>query len=109
MTNREGTLYCPRCGEKMVYDPMDFWKCPRCGGEFWDDEEKLAEVQAQELAFAARGELREQLKWSLGKRYTEVLPLEPVIDWRSRGSRKSGRKRKKPVFKPISTQRYMLM
>jgi ribosomal protein L37AE/L43A len=97
MLAAEVILHCPRCGEVMIHEKKQgFWKCPRCGGEFWDDESKLAMLEQKEAEKVVAVELRKQLLWSLGKGYTEVLP--PVAVWvPGKGSRKSGRKRKKPV------------
>jgi Zn-finger nucleic acid-binding protein len=84
----------------MIRDDMGFWKCPRCGGEFWDDESKLAIIRERESVIITEERLRSQIRWSLSKRYTDVPPLVVVIDPSSRGSRSSS-KRKKPLPKNL--------
>lgn len=103
---KEEILHCPRCNEVMIHDRGGFWKCPKCGGEFWDDESKLAIIRERESALESDERLRAQLRWSLSKRFTEVPPLVPVIDPRSRGSRSS--KRKKPLPKLLMAERHLL-
>ncbi|RJQ25536.1 MAG: hypothetical protein C4589_11090 [Peptococcaceae bacterium] len=93
----EKILHCPRCGEIMIYEKQGFWCCPRCDGEFWDDESKLLLLKSEERTRAQEEQLQKQMRWAVGGRYTEVLPLIPVRDYRSSGSRLSRRKRKKPV------------
>lgn len=105
--SKEEILHCPRCNEVMIHDRTGFWKCPKCGGEWWDDESKLAIIKEQESAFMSEERLRLQIRWSLSKKFTEVPPLIPVIDPRSRGSRSS--KRKKPLPRPLMTERHVLI
>lgn len=97
---------CPFCGE--ITKKQDcFWKCPKCGGECWPDESKLAIVKAEIDAKAAIQALRERVRWSIGSGPAEVIPLVPIIDSSARGSRSSGRSRKKKPWKPLHSQRYM--
>jgi uncharacterized C2H2 Zn-finger protein len=100
-------LHCPRCSEVMIRDDMGFFKCPRCGGEFWDDESKLAIIRERESVIVAEETLRNQIRWSLAKRYTDVPPLVPVIDPKARSSRSSS-KRKKPLPKALVIQHFQL-
>jgi hypothetical protein len=81
----------------MVRDSMGFWRCPRCGGEFWDDESKLAIIQERQSVIVAEETLRHQIRWSLSKRCTEVPPLVPVIDPKARGGRSTSKRKKKMV------------
>ena len=46
----EKILFCPRCGEAMIKQSQDFWKCPKCGGEWWPDEDKLAYLEEERRA-----------------------------------------------------------
>lgn len=104
-------IKCPICNEVTIKDPVDgdHWKCPKCGTEIWPDISKLSLIKAEAAAKMAREKLREQLRWSISKRYTEVLPPVPVINPGSRGSRSSGRKRKKPrPHTALITERYMI-
>lgn len=93
--SRDVILQCPRCQEVMIREP-GFWRCPRCGGEFWDDESRLREMESQEMERQMQEALRLQARWCLGRGYTEVLPLVPIIDPRSRGNRSSRKKKKMP-------------
>lgn len=97
----EEILHCPRCGEVLVREPQDFWKCPQCGGEWWDDSSKLAEMKAEERSRVLASELRQQMLWSLSKQYTPVLPPVVIIDPNKRSGSRSGRKRKKEKLKPL--------
>lgn len=104
---KEEILHCPRCGEVMLQDCRGFcWQCPKCSGEWWDDESKLRLLRSQAAARAAEETLCRQLRWSLSKRCDIVMPLVPVIDPRSRGSRSS--RRKKPLPRPLMTERHLL-
>lgn len=96
-------LHCPRCNEVMIRDRMGFWRCPRCGGEWWDDESRLAVIRERESALVSEDRLRHQIRWSLSKRFTDVPPLVVVIDPKARGSRSTS-KRKKPLPKNIFNQ-----
>lgn len=97
--SREVILHCPRCGEVMIYEQeQDFWRCPRCCGEWWEDESKVRFIESEKREKEDKEKLRWQLRWSLAKGYTEVLPLGGAIGYKGRGN-KSGRKRKKPVKK----------
>jgi len=91
----EKDFLCLRCGEALVYESKGFWKCPRCGGEWWDDENKLADLSREDKEKALAANLRMQVLWSIGKRFTPVLPAgRPDL---SKGSSRSAkRKRKKP-------------
>jgi len=87
---------------------MGFWKCPRCGGEFWDDESKLAIIRERESVIMSEDRLRHQIRWSLSKRYTDVPPLVMVINPGSRSS-KSSSKRKKALPKPLAVDRWQII
>jgi len=92
-------LKCSRCSEEMQYhEKEEFWKCPSCGGEFWDDQEKLKEYLSEQRNREASEQLRKQLLNSIGKRYTEVMPTG-YVPCKKKSSSKSGRKRKKPLKK----------
>ena len=100
-------LRCPRCGEVMQ-SKDGYWKCPRCGGEWWPDEAKLACLEEEERARAMEAEIRHQLRWSIGKAFTVVMPLTPCFIIKG-SSNKSGRARKKPKpYHPLASERYML-
>lgn len=107
----EKILFCPRCGEAMIKQSQDFWKCPKCGGEWWPDEDKLAYLKEERRA----REYDEQM-WLVGRMglcragYKPVLPYGYVKGTKKGGgSSSSGRKRKKAnVNKPLMTERYML-
>lgn len=96
-------LHCPRCSEVMIHDKRGFWRCPKCGGEWWDDESRLAVIRERESALMSEEHLRHQIRWSLSKRFTDVPPLVVVIDPKARGSRSSV-KRKKPLPKNLFNQ-----
>jgi len=53
-------LHCPNCGEVMVYEDMGFWKCPRCGSEFWppleSDKLRTSDIRACFYEDTRRGE-----------------------------------------------------
>lgn len=107
MLGKDVILHCPRCQEVMIREP-GFWRCPRCGGEFWDDESRLREMESQEMERQMQEALRLQARWCLGQKYTEVLPAGPT-DPRKRGSHSSSRrKKKKPVPKFLMIERYLL-
>jgi uncharacterized Zn finger protein (UPF0148 family) len=99
-------LHCPRCGEVMIRD-NGFYRCPKCNGEFWDDESKLAIIREQESVRYSEEYMRLHIRWSLSKRCTEVPPLVPVIDPKARGSRSSVKRKKKPP-KALFTDRYQI-
>lgn len=94
--DRTPIIHCPdrACGEVMIYDRKGFYTCPRCGGEFWPDEEKKKEIEREQAAIEEEESIREQCRRTLHCRYTEVMPLVPVVDPKKRNSQKSGRKRK---------------
>lgn len=91
-------LRCPVCGETM-FKKNGYWKCPRCGGEWWPDEYGQAAMAEAARDTAAAKEQRRQMLWSLSKTHTVVLPLLGGIV--HKGSSKSGRKRKKPPKKEL--------
>jgi phage terminase large subunit GpA-like protein len=87
----------------MVYDERrEFWRCPNCGGEWWEDVDKL-DLQEHEQARVVPGTF-----YFLPHATTTVLP--PVAGaLKGKGSRKAGRKWKSSRrYKPW-TQRYMLV
>jgi uncharacterized Zn finger protein (UPF0148 family) len=107
--DKQEILHCPRCGEVMIHDQkMGFWKCPNCGGEWWDDESKLALIREEEADRARFSDERQRILWSLSRCYNNPLPPIPIRDYRSSGSRSSGRKRKKPLPKLLHSERYIL-
>lgn len=97
-------LRCPRCNTEMVYDEQrEFWRCPNCGGEFWEDVDKLDLIREQEQARVVPGTF-----YFLPHATTPVLPPVAVVV-PGKGSRKAGRKWKSgKQYKPW-TQRYMLV
>lgn len=98
-------LHCPRCSETMIFDKaLDFWKCPRCDGEWWEDTSKLQHLEREARYKKMEFDLREQLRWTIGAEPTMVLPLVPIVDKSARGSRSSGKSRKKPP----SRRRYIM-
>ena len=83
-------LQCPICEAVMVYENKQFWRCRVCDTEVWPDEERLKMVKGDaDLAV----ELREQIRWAVGGRYTEVLSLVP--SYIKGGSSKSSKRKKK--------------
>ncbi len=90
---RRVVLHCPRCGEVLIRDPRGFWRCPRCGGEWWDDESRLAMLEERVREAACAETMRHFTLWSLNK---PPLPILPPVAIRvpGKGSR-SGRKRRK--------------
>jgi Zn-finger nucleic acid-binding protein len=81
----------------MVYnEKFQFWFCPKCKGEFWEDSEELKELR--EIAKEKiQGELLRQMYkghlWSPSWKE----PLPPVCVWirKSQGHRKRRKSRKR--------------
>jgi hypothetical protein len=75
-------LLCPVCSKQLELQEHDYYKCPDGHGEWWpfepddqDDEPQVKGVVDRHISLAWQGQLRK------GKR---------------RGSKRSGRKRRKP-------------
>lgn len=85
----EEILHCPRCGEVMLHQELDFWTCPRCGGEFWPPDEPEENDRAQIRAC-----------------WEEDVKI-PLIKKR-RGNR-SGKRRGRKPWKPLPSERYILV
>lgn len=104
----EKILFCPRCGEAMIKQSQDFWKCPKCGGEWWPDEDKLACLEEERRAREYDERMRLISYVTLCRAsFKPVLPPGPVPGYKKGGGKATGRKRKK-VNKPLMTERYML-
>ena len=88
-------IKCPRCEIEMEYDQeKKFWWCCECKGEWWENEEYIKECESVKRNKEAREQIEQQLRWSIGKRYTEVQPTG-YVPTKKKSSSKSGKKRKK--------------
>lgn len=105
-TLRQVVLHCPRCGEVLIREPQGYWRCPRCGGEWWDDESRLAIIEEQAREAACADEMRRFTLWSLSKPPLPVLP--PVAVWVPGKSSRSCKRKRKRVYKPLTLERYRL-
>lgn len=110
----ETIFHCPFCGEIMVKETtqdkkQNYWRCPGCESECWPNQEKLAYLREERSAKDAERRFALISRWHIGDpSYKPILPLVCVVDKGKGGSRSSGRKRKKPTSKSLSTERYVL-
>jgi len=73
----------------MSRQELDFWVCPRCGGEFWPPDEQEEDERVQILAC-----------------WKEDVKI-PMI--KKRRSNRSGRRRKTKPWKPLPSERWILV
>lgn len=111
--DRTKVLHCPRCAEVMIYDKkMDFWQCPLCDGQFWEDSDKLTALEREKKVWESEEELQKRLRWSLSMQaslsyHPEPLPAGPPAP--SAGGRgKSGKRKKAKRNAKLITERYLL-
>ena len=86
----------------MTYDKgFQYWFCPRCKGEFWEDSEELKELREEAKEKQQQAKLVDFHKWHISSAsYKPILP--PVCVWvrGGQGHRKTSRaprKRKKTL------------
>jgi DNA-directed RNA polymerase subunit RPC12/RpoP len=75
--------YCLDCPDpiRMKYDKdKDFWRCPRCGGEWWPKATEISRT------------VPEELQWVFAELSVQCWPPIPY-QIKSGGSKKAGRKR----------------
>lgn len=91
-------IKCPRCGEVMIYKKdFEYWKCPRCDGEFWPEVDFKAELPPVLVDKQIRECYREMTSFSFVQ-----LP-------KKRSSNKSGRRFKKRKKRANWQNRYVFV
>jgi hypothetical protein len=95
LDQQEEIRYCLDCPGAivMVWDKKDFWRCPRCGGEWWP---KATEIHRT---------VPEELQWVFAELSVQCWPPIPY-QLKPGGSKKAGRKRNKKKIKGL--KRYVM-
>ena len=102
----EKILFCPRCGEAMIRQSQDFWRCPKCGGEWWPDEDRLAYLDEERRAREFDERIR-AVSWGALCRasYKPVRPYGYVKGAKKGGGNKASGRRRKWAFGWIRARR----
>ena len=82
----------------MVYDEkFQYWFCPKCKGEFWEDSEQLQELRQITLETQQAIRHKEMFRYHIMSISAQKILLPPVCVWikGSSGHRKTGKKPRK--------------
>lgn len=103
-------LWCPKCGEAMIQKNQDYWKCPKCEGEWWPDENKLAYLEEERRAREHEEQMRMVSRYALcSASYKPVMPYGYVPGTgKGSGSKSAGRRKKKPQ-KPLASEQHLVL
>lgn len=84
--SKEKTIKCPFCGETVIHEDLDFYRCPNCSCEIWPKEQDTNPYLGM---------------WEAYFDFIH-MPIRPG------GGEKKGRARKNRVGPRVISERYLL-